>query len=168
MVPREWEHPRDSRGHYIPMINKTYREAAQRWLDACIAWDEQDVDRLREMGEYLPKGDEENIFADHPYYWEWTDAPPDPEHYRPKFDAPADHYQYYENVSEGTPVSPVFATRAELAQWLVDEYGYSEDAAHHAAEGGYIPSAVAISGLGFMNGAEGMAIVCREDASNEK
>lgn len=30
------------------------------------------------------------------------------------------HYQMYEEVSEGTPMSPVMETPEELAQWLVD------------------------------------------------
>lgn len=31
------------------------------------------------------------------------------------------HYQVYETVSEGTPVSPVFATEAEIVEFLVTE-----------------------------------------------
>lgn len=38
------------------------------------------------------------------------------------------HYQMYESVSEGTPLSPVMETPEELAQWLVDHkagfFGY--------------------------------------------
>lgn len=29
------------------------------------------------------------------------------------------HFQYYETVSEGTPVSPIFASQEALARWLV-------------------------------------------------
>ena len=32
----------------------------------------------------------------------------------------ATHYMMYENTSEGTPISPAFATPEELARWLVD------------------------------------------------
>lgn len=37
-------------------------------------------------------------------------------------------YQIYENVTEGSPVSPVFDSGAKLVTWLVDQ-GVSHDAA---------------------------------------
>jgi hypothetical protein len=30
------------------------------------------------------------------------------------------HWQMYEEITEGTPISPVFATPEELARWLSD------------------------------------------------
>lgn len=32
----------------------------------------------------------------------------------------ATHYMMYEDTSEGTPISPAFATKEELARWLTD------------------------------------------------
>ena len=32
------------------------------------------------------------------------------------------HWQMYETVSEGTPISPVMATAEELARWLADNH----------------------------------------------
>lgn len=45
------------------------------------------------------------------------------------------HFQMYENVTEGTPVSPVMASKKELAQWLYEnlraigwvDYQYSQE-----------------------------------------
>lgn len=62
---------------------------------------------------------------------EWDGEKRLPEDYRP--DWPKEeitHFQMYEDVTEGTPVSPVFATREELARWLAnnlddDRYPYT-------------------------------------------
>ena len=73
---------------------------------------------------------------------EWMDEKPShPECYRPEYDGTADCFQMYETVSEGTPVSPVFETKGELAEWLVSQ-GYSEDAAAGFIASGWAPSFV--------------------------
>ena len=49
------------------------------------------------------------------------------------FDAPADHFQIYQTVSEGTPVSPVFASKEEMIEWMIapidrsSEYNRGQD-----------------------------------------
>lgn len=54
-------------------------------------------------------------------YWEWAGSPPDPEYYQNGIKAEdRTWYQVYETVSEGTPVSPPFATQEELAQYLAE------------------------------------------------
>ena len=66
----------------------------------------------------------------------------------------ATHFMMYEDVSEGTPISPAFATPEELARWLV-ENGASAFAGQTAsyeawlriAKGGYAPSAVMHDGV---------------------
>jgi hypothetical protein len=46
---------------------------------------------------------------------------PDPESYRPEFPpGTATHYQMYETVTEGTPISPVMPDEESLARWLAD------------------------------------------------
>jgi len=50
-------------------------------------------------------------------------------------------WQLWENVSEGSPVSPVFATRDEFIEYLIDE-GYSLKAAENFTDIGYAPSFV--------------------------
>lgn len=55
------------------------------------------------------------------------EGPPNPLYYRPAWtEAEATAYQMYETVSEGTPVSPVFATEAELVDYLVAKGDYSD------------------------------------------
>ena len=56
-------------------------------------------------------------------YWEYEGAPPSPEYYRPDWTAEEmTWFQVYETVSEGTPVTPPFATQQEVVDYLV-EYG---------------------------------------------
>lgn len=40
--------------------------------------------------------------------------------FMPDFGDKATHYMMYETCSEGTPISPAFATPEELARWLTD------------------------------------------------
>jgi hypothetical protein len=49
------------------------------------------------------------------------------------------HYQVYETVSEGTPVSPVFATEEEIVLWCLSQ-GHSEKAARSFVEAKWVPS----------------------------
>ena len=48
-------------------------------------------------------------------------------------------FQLYENVTEGTSVSPIFPTREELFVWLRDE-GFSEGNIEMLAAWGHAPS----------------------------
>jgi hypothetical protein len=59
-------------------------------------------------------------------------------------------YQVWENVSEGSPISPVFAAEQDLINWLTDQ-GYSEGAAEEFARGGYAPSFAMVNGRLYEN-----------------
>ena len=50
-------------------------------------------------------------------------------------------YQVYENVSEGTPVSPVFESVEALQDWLIRQ-GYSKTATQAFVAEGHAPSFV--------------------------
>ncbi len=50
-------------------------------------------------------------------------------------------YQVYENISEGSPVSPIFPTVEELREWLVKQ-GFSYEQALDFCDAGHIPSFV--------------------------
>lgn len=59
------------------------------------------------------------------------------------------HYMMYENTTEGTPISPVFATPEELARWLADNnasaFGHmtaTYDQWLRVCQGGWAPSMV--------------------------
>jgi hypothetical protein len=113
-VPPNWQHPvNEPCKHYMSapqhrcppgrcfdsMYDEAYEDAADEWLKECC--------------EFKPNEDAK-------YYWDWNGNPPDKAHYRPRWrEGEATWYQVYETVSEGTPVSPPFATRDELVEYLV-------------------------------------------------
>jgi len=63
-------------------------------------------------------------------------------------DAEKPCYQVYEDVTEGTPVSPVFASETEVIEWLA-AHGYSQSVARAFVGQGSAPSFVVTSG-GFV------------------
>lgn len=68
-------------------------------------------------------------------YEEWVEEPP----------PSGDGWQLWETVSEGSPISKVYATRESFAAYLVGE-GYSEKAAEAFCESGWAPSAIMVDG----------------------
>lgn len=152
MVPANWEHPqaqqddwRHTRG-YQPMHDRQFNEPFAEWLS--------DFDRVRagEMTaferECYPSG-----LAD----WLSEDGhPPDPAYYRPWSDDEATWFQVWETVSEGTPVSPPFATSAELVDYLAahgdfwdQERGdpaWSRSAAERFVGSEWAPSMIIVTG----------------------
>lgn len=81
--------------------------------------------------------------------WERTDPPK------------GDGWQMWENTSEGSPISPVFATPRDLALWLAktkaSAFGDSTatyDEWMSMIDDGYAPSMVGIAGVGIMSGVE--------------
>ncbi len=123
-VPENWKHPskRDVYGEgypddeYQPMYAETYAEAAERWKREYEAWKTK------------PKADYD--------FWLY-DSPPDEEHYYQGDITERPWFQVYETVSEGTPVTPPFATEEELARYL-SQYGDFWDQ-RRRAEGRYLP-----------------------------
>ena len=94
MVPPGWEHPKGDDGRFKPLHNG-YKEAKEGFLKTLA---------------------EEGLQAAIEEY-----GCPDQEDYMPDWsDDEATHLMMYENVTEGTPISPAFATPEELAKWLAD------------------------------------------------
>lgn len=63
-------------------------------------------------------------------------------------------FQIYEEVSEGTPVSPVFQSEEELVVWLRNEAGLSPEAITHFVDAGWVPSLAIVRGKMFGPGLE--------------
>lgn len=145
-VPGDWEHPtytadnaphQDRIGDEIPLYDNDYESVAEEWLADLSLWT---------CGEHPSQPSK---YAR--YFWEY-DAPPDEDSYRKrKWTAEeATHFQVYETVSEGTPVTPVFATKAEIIDYLVacgDEWdqscgsgGWSRENAERFVESEWAPS----------------------------
>jgi hypothetical protein len=127
-VPANWEHPKNDKGFYEPLFNQTWEEAFAEWLEGKREWDNDPKLRAEAKEEYGC-----TTFA------QWNGNPPQYEWYRPAFETEPTHYQIYETVTEGTPVSPVFENLDDMKAWLLKE-GYSEIAASKFVEHGWAPS----------------------------
>lgn len=116
-VPPSWSHPTEMRFcwamkigwtkklSYVALHNQTHAEALEEWEADKAKW---------EAGERPSYASPETTFAE--YYGER----PNPDHYQPFTDEEATWFQLWETVSEGTPVSPPFATVDELAAYLAE------------------------------------------------
>ena len=131
-VPPHWCHPKDKEGHFKPLNDINYHEAAAKWIKEFTEF---------ERKKYLGDND---IFYD--YYWEY-DSPPDKEYCVHYTKDEATWYQVYETVSEGTPVTPAFPDQEELIDYLVchgtfwDKTGYKREVAEiFVLETQYAPS----------------------------
>lgn len=110
-VPANWEHPkrqmwRPNRGYvdeYQPMHDDAFAPKMREWYREWDAWErgEKPADAISET------------------YVEYAGGPPDPAYHRPEWKASdMTWFQVYETVSEGTPVTPPFATPEELVDYL--------------------------------------------------
>lgn len=136
IVPPDWQHPKDNSGKFIPLYGRDYDTAAREFLEMANT-----------------KGLQAAV--------EWSSCP-DKNDYMPTWtEAEATHYMMYEDTTEGTPISPAFATPEELARWLADT-GASSFGSNTAtyeqwlrvANGGWAPSAVYTPETGLISGVE--------------
>ena len=89
-VPKDWEHPKDEAGHYVPM-------------DQYFTYEPEEIEEGLRDGW---------LSGEPPHYGQavmpdWSDEE-------------RTHWQMYEDTSEGTPISPVMETPETLARWLAD------------------------------------------------
>src|SRR5574338_968680 len=128
-VPVGWEPPKKMyarldgpREEFHPQFDRDYMQEAREWMDNAKAWDEG------------THPDAAANKAAYPFYWQWDGPPPDKEYYRPDWASlglEPTGYAVYETVSEGTPVTPSFATREELVEYLVKHGDYWDQARGH-------------------------------------
>ena len=116
MVPADWQHPKNEHGRYVPLRSGGFADADARWNEGYAKWQE---------GLVRTFGDDDWKPIDPQYlnmrFSDWDCARPSPDDYMP--DWPVEqrtHFMMYEDTSEGTPISPAFATAEELARWLAD------------------------------------------------
>ena len=106
-VPPNWEHPSSEdnygRMRLQPMHNERFEEAKREWIEGLAEWEAEGKSETEECE-----------------YWDYNGNPPDRPYYRPWRDEEATWFQLWETVSEGTPVSPPFATKEELVSYLAE------------------------------------------------
>lgn len=114
-VPAGWVHPSDGfypdgQVCYDPLFDgATFAAKAAAWDKCAAEW---------ARGEFPGYATEESKLKP---YEDWDGPRPDPEHYMPLWtDAERTHFVLYENTTEGTPLSPAFATEEELARWATE------------------------------------------------
>lgn len=126
-----------------------YEEGAAKWAEGLKSdWN----------GGWVPRDSDDDMAWD-----EWHGSRPDPDDYMPTWtEEEATHLMMYENTTEGTPISPAFATPEELARWLADNgaSSFASTTASYEAwlrvcRGGYAPSMVSIGGV-VSSGVEGL------------
>lgn len=149
-VPADWQHPKQGVPdwltgmmveRYVPLHGGDWAEAAREWDAEREKW---------ERGEFPDYASEESRAMP---YDEWNGRRPFSGDYMPNWPAAqCTHLMMYETTSEGTPISPAFATPEELARWLVDNqasaFGNSTGTYEgwlRVAQGGFAPSAVGTS-----------------------
>lgn len=164
-VPADWEHPKDDLGRFQPMFDRSHADAVRQWeeeelpewIEGERLWREEGKVKLysgeiKTIEQVVAEAAEYRRSSNPTYDW-WAGARPerpDPKWFMPDWpEAERTHYMMYEDTSEGTPISPAFATPEELARWLADT-GASSFAGCTAsyegwlrvARGGFAPSAV--------------------------
>lgn len=114
-VPADWQHPKDSRGYYIP-LHDGFNQRLADWDEENAKW-QQGLRRnyFAQTWVAVDPEDAEKSFAD------WDGLRPEQKDFMP--DWPTEqrtHLCMYETCTEGTPISPVCATPEECARWLAD------------------------------------------------
>lgn len=143
-VPATWQHPINEKGQLVPLYDESFEEASSQWKKGYADYQNKPEPRV-EGGFYE--------------FWEWDVGPPERDSYRPHWkEEERTHFQMYETVSEGTPLSPVFDTPEKVARWCADHpdecWGKSSYKSWLAvAKGGWAPSFVMIGGK-FMCGVD--------------
>lgn len=116
-VAPDWEPERNEYGHYVSLFDGgDFAENHAEWVKHKAKW---------QAGKRWHYGLMEWVPIEEKYagmsYEDFDGECPDPDHYMPQWTPEeATHYRMFETVSEGSPVSPAFATPEELAQWCAD------------------------------------------------
>jgi hypothetical protein len=117
-VPAHWVHPKDAHEQYIPLHDGAdYERRTREWDQEASKWQEGLQRSYTDPTAWVPiEADLQGIT-----YAECAGDRPDPRDYMPQWPATqCTHWQMYEEVTEGTPVSPVCGSPEELARWLAD------------------------------------------------
>jgi hypothetical protein len=156
-VPANWQHPKGTMPYgydYLPMHDRNYDDALAEWNRNNELW-------IAGTHPSLVEG--RTTLAETPTFADWDGEAPDPAYYRPYKDDECTHFQMYQTVSEGSPVTPVFATLQELEDYLVEtgemagtKYNqkYSREGAHAFCQSGWAPSMVYSPATGIVSGVE--------------
>lgn len=130
-VPKGWQHPTDESDKFIPIYNESFQDAFDDWYNGLQTW----------LNGTSNDYNDQYYTRDARGYSQYAGQSPDPDYYREQnwTEEEATCYQIYQNVSEGTPVSPVFETLADMETWLLEQ-GHSQKSVNIFCKEGYAPS----------------------------
>ena len=172
--------PLTPRARLVPLLPESFREACEEWDREAVAWPGSDtanrtwsaesveriraeIEKRRALKGTLTAEEEELPDVGTPVWESFEDyagaRPTDPGLYMPDWPAEArTHWQAYETVTEGTPISPVFPTAEALVEWLVTEARWTRGQAEALVRHGHAMSLVSVGGE-VMTGVEYLARV---------
>ena len=155
-VSADWKHPVNGAGDLIPLLDGSFKESENEWEQGWKHWS-QGRSYSWKTKQWEQDVEDTSLWA----YEDDNGRRPTPSDYMPVFEDPS-HFAFYENVSEGTPLSPPMVSIEELARWLTDhpeeahgDYTYEQWLA--TCEAGWCPSMVILSspeGTKFLDGPE--------------
>lgn len=136
-VPKDWKHPKNDKGRYKPMFEEVYIDVLNEWWQNHLLWEQRKHPDQEDYPEQIKNCQ---------HYAEWHGNPPDVDRYnlRKWTAAEVTCFQVYETITEGTPVSPVFEHMKDLEHWLVEEQGYSRQAAIEFCKTGFAVTFTAV------------------------
>jgi hypothetical protein len=128
-VSPDWKHPTDEHGKDMELWGYSYSSDLEEWdMESkkwCQGWRPDTVRELEELRAKDREGPYDYERNDIYGYALWGGGRPSPTDYMPEWSPEeATHYQLYENVSHGTPISPVMPSLEEMARWLADVGSY--------------------------------------------
>lgn len=119
-VAPNWSHPvmfRNGNMEFVPLLGLSFSQALRDWEEESKEWDEGTHEYL--VNEHVSK-------SDYPTFEDYESKPKRERHMPEWSPEEATWIQVYETVSEGTPITPAFATREELIDYLVKHGDYRQ------------------------------------------
>lgn len=146
-VPKKWEHPKTFNGNYKPLMDNYV---------GSLEYYKESVDNfIKYMTEVINKGKVkiyDTVYKTPQEVYEYFTEdgqmnPPEIENYMPS----GSWYQLFENVSEGTPLTPAFEKPEDLVEWLsnnADFWGktWTRQQAEAMVEQGFAMSGMVVGG----------------------
>lgn len=111
-VPKGWQHPKDEKGEYIPLFEGLlFLTHVANWVEQSEKW-KYGLCKIDSYYEPIPEDYQGMSFV------EWAGEKPNAEDYTPSWTfEEAQSYVMYEDITEGTPISPVFDTLEGFKSW---------------------------------------------------
>ena len=162
-VPANWQHPKEQKPDwrtgrmvecYKPLFpGERYQPAVDEWDEECAKW------KAGLRPDYCDDAESRAMC-----YEQYSGQRPHRDDYMPDWpESERTHLMMYEDTSEGTPISPAFATPEELARWLTDNgasaFGSSTGSYEgwlRVAQGRWAPSAVFTPQTGLVSGVDAL------------